>query len=75
MLRYFTFSLFALALLLAGCACPLEQGATRTEADQKTGVIRIISNNRTVAYFNGDGEIVVTDMISTGHPPPNEEGR
>ena len=51
--------LFAIVLLsLAGCACPSQPSgheATRIETDQKTGAVRIISDNREIARFDAEG--------------------
>jgi hypothetical protein len=66
--RCFIFSLLSLTLLLAGCTCPAEQGATRIEADQKTGIVRIISDNRVVAYIDRNGSLHAADFVSTGGP-------
>ena len=67
--RCFKYSFLSLALLLlAGCACPVEQGATRIETDQKTGIVRIISDNHEVAYFDRNGTLHASDFHSAGGP-------
>jgi hypothetical protein len=63
--RYLLLSFLSLAL--AGCACstqPTAQGATRIETDQKTGVVRIISDNHEVAYFDRKGTLHTPSMVS-----------
>lgn len=54
-------------VVLGGCACFTQSNsgeATRIEADQKTGVVRIISDNREVAYFDRRGGLHARDFTS-----------